>query len=731
MTRLRSGVSISIFGSLVIWTSPARATEVPVNVCASGAVTGPNLPTGGTGGNISYTPPNATASLAKSAGADDGKVSVDPSTGALIYEKIDLSVGQGEFPASLSLRRVFNSRFVRDTGRPAYRAGGSVWYAFGFGSTHKYDIRFEASEIFFGTDRYGIVTIRAGFDTVTFQKCASGFVNMKRDGSRLYADSSFAYGYRYETRDGDKLYFEGMPASAVPGGDFYCNGSTRAAPSCGYLRRWEAPNGDRADFVYQRYYSHPTNATTAGGFKNYAITGEGSTTQCRINTKGVQDCREINQPWYVMTDGQTYPVPNAPIFDYRLIEVVNSRGYKLSFQYVDPTTDVGGVCSNAPGGLNCSPVKNASMERNRIALVTASVWNGTQYQQVSSVQYGYLGTSGINDNYLRKVTSPTGNVTRIEGGFDLYEPGQAVASIKPTWAYRLDDYYYPHTDEIYSTGDYAVRMTYYPAVAALQRGNDTPVQYAATIAGRWLPDAYGRWKWQEFVSRMQVSDGTGTTTYDYLDDNLDDHYGPSKITNPMGYVDKFEYNSLGTLASRTGYEGIKTSFTYDVRGNLLAQRTDPKPGSGLPATTIRAGYVGNEALAAEGCPIQAICNKMLWSENAVGGRADYEWNSSNGGIQRSLGPVLSDGTRPEVTVAYTSFAGMSGQSISLPTDVATRISATEWKHDLSEYGTDIRRLLVGLAQSADGVTLKKCQGYDLAGNVISETSPRAGLAGCN
>ncbi|HET6407026.1 MAG TPA: hypothetical protein VFG14_04030 [Chthoniobacteraceae bacterium] len=698
-------------------------------MCTSGAVAGPILPTGGTGSNISYTPPNATASLEKNVGADEGQARVDPSTGALIYEKTDLSVGQGKFPASLSLRRVFNSRFVHDNGRPAYRAGGSVWYPFGFGSTHNYDIRFESSEIYFGTDRYGIVTIRIGFDSVTFQKCASGFVNMKRDGSRLYADSTFPYGYRYETRGGDTLYFEGMPASAVPGGDFYCNGSTRAAPSCGYVRRWVAPNGDRADFSYQRYYSHPTNAGTAGGFKDYALTGQGAATQCHINTKGIQDCRDINQPWYVMTNGQTYPATVAPIFDYRLIEVVNSRGYKLSFQYVDSTTDTGGVCSGTPN--NCSPPKNVSMERNRVASVASSVWNGTQYQPIASVQYGYLGTSGYNDNYLRKVTDPSGGVTRIDPGFVLYEPGQTVASIKPTFVGRYYDYYYPHTDEVYSTADYYARWLLYPAVTSLQRGNDTPVQYAATIAGRWVPDAYGRSKWEEFVSRMQVSDGTGTTTYDYLDDNLDDHYGPSKITNPLGYVEKSEYTSLGTLASRTGPEGIKTSFTYDVRGNLLSQRTDPKPGSGLPPAIVRAGYVGAETLSADGCSVQAICNKMLWSEDALGRRSDYEWNSSNGGIQRSLGPVLSDGARAEATVAYTSFAGMSGQSISLPTDLATRISATEWKHDLSEYGADTRRLLVGVVQSADGVTLRKCRGYDLAGNVISETSPRAGLAGCN
>jgi YD repeat-containing protein len=699
-------------------------------MCASGGTaSGPLLPTGGSGGNISYTPLNPTASLRQEGSSSNGEAKVDPSTGALVYDRTDLSIGSGGFPAALAVNRSFNSRYIRNNGRPAYRAGGAKWYAFGYGSTHNLDVRFDTSEIFFGTDRYTIVTIHIGFQSITFQRCTTGFVNMKRDGSRLFSDSTFPNGYRYETKDGDKLYFQGMPQSSH-GGTYYCNGSTWSAPVCGYLKRWIAPNGEQANFSYEEYYSHPTNATSPGGYQTYAMTGFGTSQQCHTTTKGVQDCRDINQPWYVMRTGQTYATSSYPINDFRLKEVVNSRGYRFTFDYLDNTVNVQYSCGGIGSAYTCGVYNNEGMERNRVSSVAAWAWTGQQYQQLSSVQYGYVEPSGYNGNFLRKITGTDGSITRIEGIFDLYQPGQSIASVKPTWANMEDGYYYPHTDEVHSTADYYVRTTYYPGVITLKRGEDAPTQYTATIAGRWLPDAYGQWRWESFVSRMQIADGVGTTTYDYLDDNLDDHYGPSKTTNALNHAAKYAYNALGTPVSETSPEGIKVSFSYDVRGNLLSRRTDPKPGSAGQPITIRAGYVGGESLTAEQCPNQLTCNKMSWSEDALGQRSDYEWDATMGGIRRTLGPVLSDGSRSETTLDYASFTGMSGQVFSQPNDLATRISLSEWKHDLFEYGSDVRHLPIGVVQSSGGINLRKCARRDPIGNVIEVTEPRAGLTVC-
>lgn len=721
---------ISAIG-LVVSPNAARATEIPVNVCASSTPTaGPILPTGGSGGNVSYTPPNPTASLAKNNGEKAGDAYVDPSSGALIYNKTDLTVGVGKFPASLALNRTFNSRYVRDNGRPTYRAGGDKWYAFGFGGTHDLDIRFQLSDIYFGTVGYAILTIQSGFSSTTFQKCADGWVNMKRDGSRLYADSTFSNGFRYETRDGDKLYFQAMPQSQS-NGTYYCNGSTRGAPVCGYIRRWVAPNGDRADFSYEEYYSNPTNATSPGGYQTYAMTGQGSGNECHINTKGAQDCRDTNQPWYVMRTGQTYATNSFAVNDFRLKEVSNSRGYKLAFSYVDNTVDVSRICQGLGDGYVCAVYNNEAMERNRVSAVSAWLWDGSQYQQLSSVQYSYADSSGANGNYLRSVTGTDGSVTRIEGIFDLYEPGQATASIKPTWSWStFDSYYYLHSDEVHTSLDFSARTTTYPAVLSLKRGNDDSAQYSTTMAGRWLPDAYGRWLWQPFISRMQINDGVGTVIYDYLDDNLDDHYGQAKITDAVGGVEKYEYNQLGTLISKASPEGSKVSFGYDGRGNILWQRTDPKPGSSGQPITVNIGYVGAETLTPDQCVSQSTCNKMLWSADALNRRSDYEWDSNTGELRRVLGPTLGDGSRPETTIDYATFTGMSGEALSLPSDVGTRISVSQWKHEVLEYGGDMRHLLVGVVQSADGTSRRTCVRYDLVGNMVSETSPRAGLTAC-
>lgn len=740
VSRHRSALfaCLSASAAFIVWPTGATATELPINLCATSGATGAPLPpSGGQPGTISFTPPSGEGTLAKSASAGAPLGAVDPSTGAFVYDHDDLSIGVGDFPASLRLTRLFNSRSIVGSGRPVYRAGGERWYAFGLGSTHNLDIRFERSLIFFDKEQYVLNTISIGFTSYSFQVCSNGVAkSLRGDGTRLFVDNTYPNGFRFEGRDGTKIWFETVPQNKN-GGPFYCaNGpySVGVSGACGFARRWVAPNGDRADFSYEMYNSNATNQARPGGNRDYAMTGEGAAEECYINTKGARDCRQVNRPWYVMRTGQTSPILSFPVYDFRLKEVVNSRGFKLAFDYVDSSTSAGGYCPSAIGNnLQCNVSNgNNNMLRNRIAAVTAYHSDSGNYSQHSIVRYGYKKASGFDGDLLREFTDVAGGVTKYSNLFDIQLPGSDKPSLKITWDQSKGGEYYLHADEVLSGVDYSGqyadfgrRFTYYPTVSSIQRGPDAAVNYTRTKAGRWLPDAYGRWRWDEFHSviteTVNGNEGTQSSQMGFLDQSFDDHFGPSWIKDQLGRLTRFIYNERGSLISQVSPDGSTISYVYDARGNTTSITRIAKPGSDLPERVETSGFSEGPLVEAEGCENIFTCNRPIWSKDALGRQIDFEWSAEDGLLTRMLEPALEDGSRAELSMTYMTVAGMSGWPVKLVQAERRKLGPSSFAESRFEYSTKLHKAVKSVTNAANGLTFVECFRTNAVGLALERT----------
>jgi len=150
------------------------------------------------------------------------------------------------------------------------------------------------------------------------------------------------------------------------------------------------------------------------------------------------------------------------------------------------------------------------------------------------------------------------------------------------------------------------------------------------------------------VSVTLPSGALATTTYHY-----DTFSNLSSVTNPAGHTTTYGgYNGLGLVGSITDANGLTTSYTYDVRGNLKAQSTS---GAG----TVNSTYGGDGKLATVAA--------------SDGNGARYTYNSS-GRLVAQYGPEtgatpptqfnVSPTTNTKTVSAVRFVAYLSGSSLS-------------------------------------------------------------------
>jgi RHS repeat-associated protein len=180
-----------------------------------------------------------------------------------------------------------------------------------------------------------------------------------------------------------------------------------------------------------------------------------------------------------------------------------------------------------------------------------------------------------------------------------------------------------------------------------------------------------------------VTDGVGTWTYSYsevIDDNMalppdgiltttvTDPLGHTRVvksrmnsqhiisdTNGVGQTTTFQYSGdathpgLGQLYQITSPEGNRTRYEFDSRLNVTAKWNEPKAGSGLAATVVRAGY------EAPWCTNLKTCNKPLWIQDERGAQTDFTYDPAHGGVLTATKPAGPNGVRPQTRYAYGQF----------------------------------------------------------------------------
>lgn len=193
-------------------------------------------------------------------------------------------------------------------------------------------------------------------------------------------------------------------------------------------------------------------------------------------------------------------------------------------------------------------------------------------------------------------------------------------------------------------------------------------------------------------------------------------------------------------------EGNRDGFQYDSRGRLIKKTSYPRLGSGLSPITIEARYP-------EGCPNRKTCNKPIWVTDGKGNRTDYTYHGESGQVATITLPPDENGIRPQTRYTYQQkyawYKNASGsfQRADSPiwllvkestcrTSAATTNGCSKANDEVVttyDYGPDRgpnNLFLRGIAVTADGETRRTCYSYDIYGNRIGETLPKAGLSSC-
>ncbi len=186
-----------------------------------------------------------------------------------------------------------------------------------------------------------------------------------------------------------------------------------------------------------------------------------------------------------------------------------------------------------------------------------------------------------------------------------------------------------------------------------------------------------------------VSDGAGSWTYSYLEEydqtfHPDDYILAVTVTDPLGNRRKvrsrlssqkilsdtigikpdgtggktttFQYDAdniypgLGRLVKIIAPEGDAVRYVYDTLSNVAGKWDDPKPGSGLTATSMTASY--NMTL----CASIRVCNRPDWIKDARGNQTDFTYDPVHGGVLTVTQPAPdSSAVRPQTRYTYGQF----------------------------------------------------------------------------
>ncbi len=226
-----------------------------------------------------------------------------------------------------------------------------------------------------------------------------------------------------------------------------------------------------------------------------------------------------------------------------------------------------------------------------------------------------------------------------------------------------------------------------------------------------------------------------------------------------------EYNSFRRFVLTSNGPGPHKKYSYDDMGNLSRISVF---GGGADVTVAEACYPGSRATSSfaiynySACPSNTqscnefTCNKPVWTKDGLGNQTDYTYHEQSGQTATVTGPADKGGVRPQTRSKYSELYAYyyweNATTISsaefplwLLTEQSSCISSNGTNTGCAaandeivitydygpQNGTANNLLLRGkrVTHPADGSRLT-CYEYDIYGNLIGETSPKAGKASC-
>lgn len=249
----------------------------------------------------------------------------------------------------------------------------------------------------------------------------------------------------------------------------------------------------------------------------------------------------------------------------------------------------------------------------------------------------------------------------------------------------------------------------------------------------------------------------GLTYYDDIQ-NLGSGYVQQVLPKLSQYPGAI--NQVTTREGRLSYEvsyrnfpvqysksfGPTESYGYDARGNMDSHT--------VGAITVTASYPTS-------CDANNFkyCNSPIWKRDGKGNQTDYTYHAASGQVETVTLPANKNGVRAKTRYEYTSLSATyftasgstTGAPIWLKTAEKTCIntvtvgdacagsgSVTAVQDEVItryEYNTSRNLVLKGMTVTAADttgaiVTKRTCYQYDIYGNRIGETQPKANLSSC-
>jgi YD repeat-containing protein len=190
-------------------------------------------------------------------------------------------------------------------------------------------------------------------------------------------------------------------------------------------------------------------------------------------------------------------------------------------------------------------------------------------------------------------------------------------------------------------------------------------------------------------------------------------------------------NKLGTT---------RDSYDYDSRGNVTSITSHYSNDSTIVA--VQAGY-------SPMCSNTKTCNQPIWTRDANGNQTDYTYDGVSGQVATITQPANEDGLRPQTRNIYNEeFATYKTNSTSSSQSndgiwlLHTQSSCINSNYSgsacigndeaVTTYEYESGNLhLIGVTVTAANKTLRTCYRYDIYGNQIGETKPKANVATCS
>lgn len=214
----------------------------------------------------------------------------------------------------------------------------------------------------------------------------------------------------------------------------------------------------------------------------------------------------------------------------------------------------------------------------------------------------------------------------------------------------------------------------------------------------------------------------------------------------LSRITQYSIDYLGRINESTSAEGMSNTLNRDARGNVTSLKQMEKPNYGSLIFTSSATYPST-------CTNHQTCN-LPTSVTDNNGNTTYYTYYDWGGLKSASGPE-NNGVRPLKLYYYTQLYAYvkneTGSLVAEKSPIWRLFKTTECRDSSSsdsiscasgtgeiitnyEYGTpgSVNALLVhGQVDNASSGALRTCYQYDVEGNLISKTSPRAGLASCS